>query len=76
MSSARMGLRVQGEPLSTLIIEDKLPEGLEVVPGSIIEGGVENSGMIKWTLENVSRGVNKVVTFKAKLKTPLIQAYY
>ena len=76
MSSARMGLRAQGEPLSTLIIEDKLPEGLEVVPGSITEGGVENSGMIKWTLENVPRGVNKVVTFKAKLKTPLIQAYY
>ena len=76
MSSARMGLRAQGEPLSTLIIEDKLPEGLEVVPGSITEGGVENSGMIKWTLENVPRGVNKVVTFKAMLKTPLIQAYY
>ena len=76
MSSARMGLRAQGEPLSTLIIEDKLPEGLEVVPGSITEGGVENSGMIKWTLENVPRGVNKVVTFKAKLKVPLIPAYY
>ena len=74
--SASMRLRAQGEPLSALIIEDKLPEGLEVVPGSISDGGVQSGDMIKWELKDVPRGEDKVVTFKAKLKVPLIPAYY
>lgn len=75
-SRTRMGLRVNGESLSTLIIEDNLPEGLEVVPGSISDGGVQSGDMIKWELRDVPRGEDKIVTFKAKLKTPLIPAYY
>ena len=62
--------------LSTLIIEDKLPEGLELVPGSISDGGVESGGMIKWELTDVPRAEDRTVTFKARLKTPLIPAYY
>ncbi len=57
----------------TLIIEDKLPEGLELVTGSISDGGSLSGGIIKWELGwgDFTPGEYKTVTFKAKLKTAL-----
>ncbi|MDO4704501.1 InlB B-repeat-containing protein [Tannerella sp.] len=63
--------------LSTIVIEDVLPEGVELV-GSPDNNGVfdANTRKIRWELMNVPRGGNRTVTFKVKLKVPLIAAYY
>lgn len=70
------GLFAQAVQVATLIIEDKLPEGLELVSGSISDGGSLTGGTIKWELTNVPMGEDKTVTFKVRLKTPLEAGFH
>ncbi len=75
-SSQALSMELRSDDKSTLIIEDKLPEGLELVTGSISDGGALSGGVIKWELNNVPIGGDRTVTFKVKLKVPLQEAFY
>lgn len=63
--------------VSTIVIEDVLPEGVELVGNPDNNGVFEASTRtIRWELTDVPRGEDRTVSFKVKLKVPLIAAYY
>ncbi|RRD79288.1 hypothetical protein EII41_01850 [Tannerella forsythia] len=62
---------------STLLIVDVLPDGLELVGNPDNNGVFEASTRtIRWELTDVPWGEDRTVSFKVKLKEPLIAAYY
>ncbi len=52
---------------NVILIEDKLPEGVVLVDGSISSGGVLEADIIKWKLENLT-GNEVTVSFKVRPK--------
>lgn len=54
-------------PASQVVIEDIVPEGLELVKGSISDNGVEKDGRITWKLAKLEAGQTRTVTFQVQV---------
>ncbi len=52
---------------SQVVIEDIVPEGLELVKGSISDNGVEKDGRITWKLAKLEAGQTRTVTFQVQV---------
>lgn len=52
-----------------IVIEDIIPEGLELINGSISDQGQERNGKISWTIAKLDAGKSKTVTFQVKVPT-------
>ena len=47
-----------------VVINDPIPQGLTLVPGSISDNGVASNGVITWHLGNIPKGESREVSFK------------
>ena len=59
-----------GEDYKGLVVTETIPEGTELVEGSITEGGVYADGKITWTLD-VPVGITKGLSYTVKVTAPL-----
>ncbi|MGI6590307.1 MAG: Spy0128 family protein [Eggerthellaceae bacterium] len=50
-----------------VVITDDVPQGTELVAGSISDGGKEANGTITWTLKDQASGASGTVTFQVKV---------
>ena len=50
-----------------MTITDKIPDGLELVPNSIDNGGIENNGVITWNLGEFAEGRVQTVSFQCRV---------
>lgn len=59
-----------GQDYKGLVVTEVIPEGTELVAGSITEGGVYADGKIKWTVD-VAAGSVKSLKYTVKVNTPV-----
>lgn len=50
-----------------VVIKDPVPEGLELIEGSISDGGKAENGVITWNVGTMDPGAEKTVTFKVRV---------
>ena len=54
----------EGSVAEGITVTDKIPEGLKLVEGSIINGGVYKDGIITWTIDKLANDASVVLSFK------------
>ncbi|MEZ5254990.1 MAG: SdrD B-like domain-containing protein [Microthrixaceae bacterium] len=54
-------------PSREFTVEDLVPEGMSVVPGSVSHDGVTSGGVVEWTIDNLNPGQSLVLTFSTKI---------
>lgn len=59
-----------------VVVEDIIPEGLELINGSISDQGQERNGKISWTIAKLDAGKSKTVTFQVKVPTVKEYTYW
>ena len=60
-------------PAQSIVVEDIVPEGLELVNGSISDQGQNRGGKITWNMASLEAGKAKTFTFKVKI--PSVKEY-
>lgn len=60
-------------PAQNIVVEDIVPEGLELVNGSISDQGQNRGGKITWNMASLEAGKAKTFTFKVKV--PSVKEY-
>lgn len=60
-------------PAQNIVVEDIIPEGLELVNGSISDQGQNRGGKITWNMASLEAGKAKTFTFKVKV--PSVKEY-
>lgn len=60
-------------PAQNIVVEDIVPEGLELVNGSISDQGQNRGGKITWNMASLEAGKAKTFTFKVKI--PSVKEY-
>lgn len=60
-------------PAQSIVVEDIVPEGLELVNGSISDQGQNRGGKITWNMASLEAGKTKTFTFKVKV--PSVKEY-
>lgn len=60
-------------PAQNIVVEDIIPEGLELVNGSISDQGQNRGGKITWNMASLEAGKTKTFTFKVKI--PSVKEY-
>ena len=60
-------------PAQSMVVEDIIPEGLELVNGSISDQGQNRGGKITWNMAALEAGKTKTFTFKVKI--PSVKEY-